>query len=66
MHDGDLIRVDIAARSLDLLVEPEELEARRNGWAPPPSAVHPRRPREVLQARAFRRPWVPSPGSSRR
>ena len=33
VRDGDLIRVDVAARSLDLLVEPSELEARRKGWA---------------------------------
>jgi len=44
VHDGDLIRVDIAARSLDLLVEPAELEARRDGWAPLP----PRYTRGVL------------------
>ncbi|MBB5632590.1 dihydroxy-acid dehydratase [Cryobacterium mesophilum] len=44
VRDGDLIRVDIAARSLDLLVEPEELEARRQGWAPLP----PRYTRGVL------------------
>ncbi|WP_344757609.1 dihydroxy-acid dehydratase [Leifsonella bigeumensis] len=44
VRDGDLIRVDIAARSLDLLVEPEELEARRTGWAPLP----PRYTRGVL------------------
>ena len=44
VRDGDLIRVDIAARSLDVLVEPEELEARREGWAPLP----PRYTRGVL------------------
>lgn len=44
VHDGDLIRVDVAARSLDLLVDPAELEARRNGWAPLP----PRYTRGVL------------------
>src|SRR5215218_1140082 len=44
LRDGDLIRVDIAARSLDLLVDPAELEARRNGWAPLP----PRYTRGVL------------------
>ncbi len=44
VRDGDLIRVDIAARSLDLLVEPAELEARREGWAPLP----PRYTRGVL------------------
>ena len=32
--DGDVIRVDIAARTLDLLVDPAELESRRSGWTP--------------------------------
>jgi dihydroxy-acid dehydratase len=44
VRDGDLIRVDIAARSLDLLVEPAELAARQSGWAPLP----PRYTRGVL------------------
>jgi dihydroxy-acid dehydratase len=44
VRDGDLIRVDIAARSLDLLVDPAELEARRTDWAPLP----PRYTRGVL------------------
>ncbi|MCU1514286.1 MAG: dihydroxy-acid dehydratase [Microbacteriaceae bacterium] len=44
VRDGDLIRVDIAARSLDLLVEPAELAARHSGWAPLP----PRYTRGVL------------------
>ena len=44
VRDGDLIRVDIAARTLDLLVEPSELDARRDGWAPLP----PRYTRGVL------------------
>ncbi|MGK2853369.1 MAG: dihydroxy-acid dehydratase [Microbacteriaceae bacterium] len=44
VRDGDLIRVDIAARSIDLLVEPAELEARRSLWAPLP----PRYTRGVL------------------
>ncbi|WP_280804296.1 dihydroxy-acid dehydratase [Aurantimicrobium minutum] len=44
VRDGDLIRVDIAARSLDLLVDESELEARRIGWAPLP----PRYTRGVL------------------
>jgi len=44
VRDGDLIRVDIAARSLDLLVDPAELESRRDGWAPLP----PRYTRGVL------------------
>jgi dihydroxy-acid dehydratase len=44
LRDGDPIRVDIASRTLDLLVDPEELEARRSGWAPLP----PRYTRGVL------------------
>ena len=44
VRDGDLIRVDIAARTLDLLVDPAELEARRASWAPLP----PRYTRGVL------------------
>jgi len=44
VRDGDLIRVDIAARSLDLLVDAAELNARRDGWAPLP----PRYTRGVL------------------
>ena len=34
LRDGDRIRVDMAARSLDLLVDAEELARRRSGWAP--------------------------------
>ena len=44
VRDGDLIRVDIAARTIDLLVDDAELEARRKGWAPLP----PRYTRGVL------------------
>ncbi|GEP26603.1 dihydroxy-acid dehydratase [Cryobacterium levicorallinum] len=44
VRDGDLIRVDIAARTLDLLVAPAELAARQVGWAPLP----PRYTRGVL------------------
>jgi dihydroxy-acid dehydratase len=44
VRDGDLIRVDIAARSLDLLVDDSELATRREGWAPLP----PRYTRGVL------------------
>lgn len=44
VRDGDLIRVDIAAQTLDLLVDPAELEARRDTWAPLP----PRYTRGVL------------------
>jgi dihydroxy-acid dehydratase len=44
VRDGDLIRVDIAARTIDLLVDDAELEARQIGWAPLP----PRYTRGVL------------------
>ena len=44
VRDGDLIRVDIAARTLDLLVEEAELGSRRSGWEPLP----PRYTRGVL------------------
>ena len=44
VRDGDLIRVDIPSRTLDLLVDDDELEARREGWAPLP----PRYTRGVL------------------
>ena len=44
VRDGDLIRVDIAARTLDLLVDEAELNSRREGWEPLP----PRYTRGVL------------------
>jgi dihydroxy-acid dehydratase len=44
VRDGDLIRVDIAARTLDLLVDEAELSSRRSGWEPLP----PRYTRGVL------------------
>ncbi len=36
VRSGDLIRVDIAARSIDLLVDEAELASRREGWEPLP------------------------------
>lgn len=36
IRDGDLIRVDIAARTIDHLVDEAELAARREGWEPLP------------------------------
>jgi len=44
VRDSDLIRVDIASRTLELLVEPEELERRKEAWRPLP----PRYTRGVL------------------
>ncbi|WP_207345482.1 dihydroxy-acid dehydratase [Arthrobacter sp. E3] len=37
VKDGDRIRVDIAKRSFDLLVDEAELEARKVGWEPLPA-----------------------------
>ena len=36
VQDGDRIRIDLAARTLDLLVEPAELVRRRAMWVPLP------------------------------
>ena len=44
VRDGDLIRLDVANQTLDLLVDSDELAARRSGWAPLP----PRYTRGVL------------------
>ena len=35
VQDGDRIRLDAAARTLDLLVDEDELAARKAGWTPP-------------------------------
>ena len=44
IRDGDRIRVDISARTLDLLVDEDELAKRRADWSPLP----PRYTRGVL------------------
>jgi dihydroxy-acid dehydratase len=44
VKDGDMIRLDVTARTLDLLVDEAELERRRSAWSPPP----PRYPTGVL------------------
>ncbi len=44
VRDGDRIRLDVARARLDLLVDPAELDSRREGWAPLP----PRYTRGVL------------------
>ena len=36
VQDGDVIRLDVVERRLDLVVEPSELEARRANWTAPP------------------------------
>jgi dihydroxy-acid dehydratase len=37
VRDGDRIRLDVSARALELLVEKDELDQRRQGWAVPPA-----------------------------
>ena len=37
IRDGDRVRIDLNARTLDLLVDEEELAARREGWEPLPN-----------------------------
>jgi len=34
IKDGDIIRIDTVKRTLDLLVDPAEIEARKIGWEP--------------------------------
>lgn len=34
VSDGDLIRLDMATKTLDLVVDADELERRRDGWKP--------------------------------
>ncbi len=36
VRDGDRIRIDLHERTLDVLVEPDELQRRRAGWQPLP------------------------------
>jgi dihydroxy-acid dehydratase len=44
VRDGDRIVIDVHSKSLDLLVDEDELQRRQAGWAPPP----PRYPSGVL------------------
>lgn len=44
VRDGDRIRIDVNERAIDVLVDPAELEQRRNGWQP----LAPRYTRGVL------------------
>jgi dihydroxy-acid dehydratase len=37
VHDGDVIRIDVPTKSLDLLVDDTELARRRTGWTPNPA-----------------------------
>ena len=36
VEEGDLIRIDVPTKSLDLLVDEDELARRRDGWQPNP------------------------------
>ncbi|MHA7651161.1 dihydroxy-acid dehydratase [Mycobacterium sp. ML4] len=36
LRDGDTIRLDVANRTLDMLVDPDEFASRREGFTPPP------------------------------
>ena len=36
VQNGDWIALDVAARALELEVDPAELETRRQNWTPPP------------------------------
>ena len=38
VQDGDLIRLDVVGRRLDLVVDEAELADRRSRWTPPPRA----------------------------
>ncbi|MGB3289783.1 MAG: L-arabinonate dehydratase [Burkholderiaceae bacterium] len=40
VQDGDMIELDVAARSLNLKVSDAELERRRAAWSPPPAPMH--------------------------
>ncbi len=35
VREGDIISIDIPAKRVDLMVEPEELQSRRQEWTPP-------------------------------
>jgi len=50
IRDGDMIRIDIKARSMDLLVDDQELKQRRKEADSKPEGWKPRREREVSKA----------------
>jgi len=50
IRDGDLIRIDIPSRSMDLLVEDAELERRRKEADADPNGWRPKRDRTVSKA----------------
>ncbi len=40
VQDGDMIRLDMASKRLDLLVDDAELAARRDAWTPHPQNLN--------------------------
>jgi dihydroxy-acid dehydratase len=36
VRDGDRVRLDVGSATLDVLVDPDELASRREGFTPPP------------------------------
>jgi len=50
IRDGDMIRIDITARSMDLLLDDQELEQRRKEADSSPDGWKPAREREVSKA----------------
>jgi dihydroxy-acid dehydratase len=36
VRDGDRVRIDVPSKSLDVLIDADELRARRDGWVPNP------------------------------
>jgi len=39
VREGDMIELDIEARTLELLVDFDEFDKRREGWTPPPPSA---------------------------
>ena len=70
VEDGDLIRLDVEGRSLDLVVDDAELEARRAAWEPPERSDDARLPQAARRPRAAGerrlRPRLPARSLSRR
>jgi dihydroxy-acid dehydratase len=50
IRDGDRIRIDIPSRTMDVLLDPEELERRRKEADASPGGWKPNRDRKVSQA----------------
>ncbi len=54
VHEGDSITIDAERRLIQLDVADAELATRRAAWQPRAAALHPRRAREVREARVLR------------